>query len=149
MSNWLYGLVGVSFLGLLVDVLMPKGKTKKYVVIVYSVMIMLVIISPLVSILDGIDGFDSQNIDNQYVSVVNLRKNNYLIDGLKVVLQSKYSVDCELKYYVDDIGEIREVIIKLNRGINSDPENIIEVENMIEDAVNLLGIDKEMVIVWT
>lgn len=51
-SGWIMAVVGISVLGVLVDLILPNGQTKKYIKGVFAFIIVLVIISPLPSLLN-------------------------------------------------------------------------------------------------
>lgn len=53
---WIMSIVGISALGILLDVLLPEGETNKYIKGVFAVFTVLVIISPLPSLIGN--GFD-------------------------------------------------------------------------------------------
>ena len=51
-SSWIMAIVGVSVLGVLVDLVMPNGQTKKYIKGIFAFIVVLVIISPLPNLLN-------------------------------------------------------------------------------------------------
>ncbi len=52
-SDWVLSIVGVVLITLLVDVLLPEGETNKYVKSIFSVVTVLLIVSPFPKILHG------------------------------------------------------------------------------------------------
>ena len=50
-SNWILAVAGICILGVLIDLIMPNGQTKKYIKGVFAFFVVLIIISPLPNLL--------------------------------------------------------------------------------------------------
>lgn len=51
-SSWILGIAGICVLGVVVDLILPNGQTKKYIKGVFAFFVVLVIIAPLPSLLN-------------------------------------------------------------------------------------------------
>ncbi len=51
-SSWILSIAGVCVLGVLVDLILPSGQTKKYIKGIFSFIVVLVVISPLPSLIN-------------------------------------------------------------------------------------------------
>lgn len=52
-SAWVLSVAGISILGVLIDLILPSGQTRKYVKGVFAFIVVLVIITPLPKLLGG------------------------------------------------------------------------------------------------
>ena len=52
-SAWVLSVAGISVLGVLIDLILPSGQTRKYVKGVFAFIVVLVIITPLPKLLGG------------------------------------------------------------------------------------------------
>lgn len=90
MKAWIISVVGVICLGILLQIVLPEGKTAKYVKGAFSLLVIFVIISPLPALLKGDMKFvgdiqfeiDSDYIDSTYANYA-ARLEEQLIDYLK------------------------------------------------------------------
>ena len=111
MGEWLVGIVGVISLGLLLEILLPDGQTSKYVRGAFSLLVILVVISPIPKLLGGEYTLDLASV-------------NYDID-LDFVKQTSSQYTCNLE---DDL----EKILK-EQGIESVVEIVIK-EGSVKDV---------------
>lgn len=51
-STWVLSIAGVCVLGVLVDLILPNGQTKKYIKGIFAFVVVLVVVSPLPSLLN-------------------------------------------------------------------------------------------------
>lgn len=117
MNSWLLGLVGVIFLGILLDLIYPEGKTNKITRIIFGLMAICIMVSPLLK-LKNIDFNDSEIIDSINDSFLKNKKEtlaiqieNYLcsegVDGSNVEIDGVMSsFDLDIKSVYIDCSQI-------------------------------------------
>ncbi len=107
--RWLLGVVGVVLLGVLVDVLLPKGQMSKYVKGIFAVLLLFVIVAPVVSFfrhkltIDDLINFDagSYQTDNAYIDLIETERKRQALQTVR----ERYAAVYDL--YVDEEGKVR------------------------------------------
>ena len=160
-ATWITGIVGISVIGILIDIVVKSGETEKYVKGVFGLFTLFVIVSPLPNLLNqSIISFEeifdfNANIlatDSNYVEYVYERKYNSLEDDLKKGIESEYGVENEVDiYFVKSCPEKidRVYIILKKEGIREENENTyisVEIENAICNALELN--EKRVIVEW-
>lgn len=51
MTSWLLSIVGVVFLGVMIDVIAPSGKTNSIIKTMFAIMLIYVVLSPIISLI--------------------------------------------------------------------------------------------------
>lgn len=77
MNGWIITVAGVAVLGVLCDVIMPDGETKKYVRTVLGVVVSLVTVQYVVGLFGGVRQADAQltaAVQNSYVEDISARR---------------------------------------------------------------------------
>lgn len=82
MGGWMIAIAGVVMLGVLIEIIMPEGESKKYIGGVFALIVVLVIVSPLPKLLGSKSGVfsswgqkeDQIGISQPWVQSVNERK---------------------------------------------------------------------------
>ena len=151
MDIYMQAIVGVSALGLLIDVILPRGEVQNYVKKVFGIVIVVVVCMPIVNFLGGdfsLDEIiygDGYEIDKNYVHTVNnLRADtveNYFENFIK---DEGYecSVNCDIS-----TGRYHLEIIFQNDVLNGSEEHINIIEKVYDLASYLCGSDKDEVII--
>ncbi|MDR3293016.1 MAG: stage III sporulation protein AF [Clostridiales bacterium] len=76
MLSWIISIAGVIVLTVLLDIIMPDGQTNKYIKGIFSIIVILVIVTPLTGVLRGDFNFDTlfstdrYSVDENYVQSV-------------------------------------------------------------------------------
>lgn len=157
-SRWITGIVGISAIAILVDIIVKKGETEKYIKGVFGLFTLFVVISPLPELFDN--GLSIKNIfnlssteitaDDRYVKFVFDRKYNLLENDLERCVKEKCGVECDADiYFVESCPEKIDVIyLYLKKsGIWDEDENkyiTVEIENFVQKTFDL---DCEKVVV--
>ena len=149
MDTYMSAIVGVSALGLLIDVLLPKSDVYDYVKKVFGIIMVVVIATPILNIIGGeirlediiySNGYD---IDACYVSTVNnLRAEtaeNYIENA---ILEEGYiaTVNCDVSsgnYQIEIIFEI-DVLNEKDKHINI-------IEKVYKLSYYLCGVEEDEV----
>lgn len=69
MKSWILSIAGIIVFGVLVDVVLPKGNTSKYIKGIFAAVVVYVIISPLPKLLKGMDDVGDSFFDSLDFSV--------------------------------------------------------------------------------
>lgn len=94
-SQWIMGIVGVVLLGVLADIVLGEGRTKKQIKGVFGLITLLVIISPIAGVLkEGWGGFESVfggsiTADETYLDTVNKSQLSELQSALERHLKAQ------------------------------------------------------------
>ncbi len=110
-SAWLLGIAGVVILSVLAELILPEGQMNKYIKVMFSFVILLVIISPLPSLLGMEFSFESifegssTELQEDYLYQLNL-------DKLTAVSE-------DLSASIEEVG-LKNVQISINANILSD-----------------------------
>lgn len=123
MKEWLLSIVGIAFLGVLIDILYPSGKTGAFCKSIFGIISMLVILGPLFDIKIG--DSDSVTIDSDMWDSINDIKINVMCDSARERLRLKGidGVDVELVTKMED----NEIVIE---NVYIDTTNLVLTENI-------------------
>ena len=138
--SWLLSVLGVVFLSVLVDVILPEGKTNKYVKAIFAFIIILIIISPLAKIKESksfSDFLENPNItiNEEYISNINNMKIDRLAKSI-VDTAEKMGLKGVNVQIMSDMSELDLNIQKVN----------IYLENLVIDE-SATHIDKYQTLV--
>ena len=80
--SWLYNLIGVVFLGIIFEIILPNNKINKFIKCIFSIFIIFSLISPLVNISSKINKIKIDNVSSEineelFQTISDLRKNTY------------------------------------------------------------------------
>lgn len=151
MDKWLICIVGVVFLGVLLDLLYPNGKTNAFCKSIFGVFAVYTIINPLFNIdLDTdistsfVETSLSFNINSAKKDAVKLEIEKVLVDANIVGID----VEIEAKLY-NDIFEIENVFIDTtNLVLTENITNINKYEVITNEVLKAIQIDKERIIIY-
>jgi len=109
--QWLLGVVGVVLLGVLVDVLLPKGQMSKYVKGIFSVLLIFVILSPVARFfrqdirLDDLINFDagSYEQDEAYIDLIETERQRQALSTIR----ARYAAVYDLQIVEKEGREVR------------------------------------------
>ena len=65
MNSWILGIVGVAFLGVMLEVVIPEGKTNVFIKSIFSLMFIFVVMSPIINLVKS-SNIDISGIFGQY-----------------------------------------------------------------------------------
>ena len=156
MKSWLISVISVSVLLILLELLLAEGTTKKYIMGIIHLIIVIVIISPIINFFKK-DNYDiskelnefyyiEQNFDNfsQESSGLNIAITEYKI---KNKLNS-YNLNCDVEIIVDK-QIIQSIKIYINEnGINEEHTNIYTNEKIIQAIQDIVNIEKDRIIIY-
>lgn len=156
MTGWILSIAGVTILSVLVDLIMPNGQTAKYIKNVFAFMMILVIISPLPSLLKGNfdigDIFQNEEIviQEDFVYQVNRDKLTALEDSINKTLEEEGLKNVIVTINADIFQiemQIKEINVDLSDLVIDENSGHIDIEKAITDIiVELVG--EEVIIIF-
>ena len=151
MNKWLLGIVGVVFIGILIDFIAPNGKLNKLIKGVFGIIATFVIISPIFNF--DLSVYDSVQIeDTSLIEDINKSKVKAIEDMVVLTLKNKGfdGIDVEISINSDIIDLTYDnVYIDCSELVLSEElVNINKYEVIIDEVANILSIDKERIIVY-
>ena len=98
--QWLLGVVGVVLLGVLADVLLPRGQMSKYVKGIFSVLLIFVLLSPIVTFfrqdmrLTDLINFDagSYERDDAYIELIETERQDQALSAIRARYAAVYDL---------------------------------------------------------
>lgn len=146
--SWLLGLVGITLLSVLVDILLPEGQTNKFIKGIFSILVVFTLITPIIKLKNADFDFSTIFAQNQIsVSESFLQKaNDREVEKLGESLESELSKNGikieKLVLNVKDgnINNIENVSVKTTQTEKS--------ETIKEIISNRLSIDESLIIVY-
>ncbi len=156
-SSWIMAVVGISVLGVLVDLVMPDGQTKKYIKGVFAFIVVLVIISPLPSLLNkefSINDIFEENaivIQEDFVYQVNRDRLETLENMIEADLKeqgiSNVSIKISANIFTNKM-KIEAVFVDLSQVvINQNLEHIDINELVAKSVLKYVSIEKNNIVI--
>ena len=155
-SGWILAVAGICVLGVLVDLVLPNGQTKKYIKGIFAFFVVLVIISPLPSILGkefSIDDIFEENaivIQEDFIYQVNRDRLDVLEDMVLSDLEeqgiSGVSIIISANVFTEKMT-IDAVFVDLSQVvINGNLEHIDINELVAESVLKYVSVQKSSII---
>jgi len=154
LSSWILSIIGIVFISIIMEIILPNGKTNKFIKSIFSVFLLFIFISPIKDLIHKFSNttFNEDNIkiDENFLYDINLAKNesnqiliqnrlkNKGIEGVNVVICNNlqnydYSIE---KIYID-ITNL--VITDKNQHIN-------KYEVITNTILELINIEKDKIV---
>lgn len=90
-SSWILSIVGVVIIGVLVDLILPEGEMQKYIKAIFSIIVVVIMVSPILKIdIDKIDfnkfiyNETSVELNQEYIN----KYNNQYKENLEKIIES-------------------------------------------------------------
>lgn len=156
-TGWTLSVLGVSILGVLVDIILPEGEMQKYIKSIFSILVVFTLIVPLLNI--NIDKLNFNNLvfnqtsvklDQNYINAFNTQYKNLLEKNCEQLLASSgfkgvsVEIDINLKDNKFSINKV-ELNIK-NLVMNTNEPHTNKYTEMRECVTKYLDIEKEKVV---
>lgn len=156
MTAWILSIAGVTILSVLVDLILPSGQTAKYIKNVFAFVLILVIISPLPSLIKGKfnvnDIFESEEIilQEDFIYQVNRDKLTALEKSITEALDEEGFKNVLVTINADIFQidmQIKEINVDLSDLVIDENSGHIDIEKAItEIIVKLVG--EEVIIIF-
>lgn len=155
MKEWIYSIIAIILLTTIITIIVPDGKLGKMIKGIFSLIVMLVIISPILSFssLNNEDFFSNYSVENNiqdtFLNFINDNKTqsiqNDIIISFEEIGVKNAIVDLDYDYSDDYVFSIKNAKIYLNNTvIKSNKEHILVIEeliNIVKSKTNLLRKD--------
>jgi len=158
-SSWIISIIGIVVLGVLIDLVLPDGQMQKYIKSVFSIIIVLTMVSPLLNI--NINEIDfnkfiyneaSVELNENYLKNYNedykIALENLVIDALKedgfsgVVVEISYNLSNN-KFEIEKVElDIKKLVINTNQ------VHIDKYKEMRAIVVKMLNIKEGIVVFY-
>ena len=150
MTKWLLSVVGVVFLGVMFDLIYPRGKTNTLCKSIFGVISLFVMISPILK-------FDVNNIENSVdttiinsniINAMNNSNERKLLSKLKDMGIDGLLVEIEGKM-LNNVYEISNVYIdSTNIVLEKNLENINKYEVIMGETSKILSVLPERIVIY-
>lgn len=159
-STWIAGIVGISVIGILVDIVVKSGETEKYVKGVFGLFTLFVIVSPLPKLLEQSFSFEeifdfelqTTNVDDDYIEFVYEKKYNNVEDALMEKIFDEYGIENEIDiYFVESCPEKIDLVYVILKkgGIQQEIENKhinVEIAEKVSGALEIN--ERKVIVEW-
>lgn len=145
--SWLLGLVGVVLLSVLADVLLPSGQTNKYIKGIFSLLVILTLITPIIKLknadfnISDIIGGDEIAIYNDFISEVSDREVTALESRIEKELDNRGIKTEKVVLTISDgnINSITSVSVRISEIDDADTVKrvVSEMLSISEDIVEV------------
>ena len=149
MNEWLVSIVGVVFLGVMLDLIYPNGKTNKFCKAIFGIFVMFVMVSPVLKLKDS--NYQIK-IDEAYLSnIKNLQINNLNVQIENALLNSGFKgVDVEIEgNMIDNEIVIENVYVDISNLVLSEKlVNINKYEVITSKIKKITNIEESRIIIY-
>ncbi len=157
-AEWITGIIGISALGILVDIIVKKGETEKYIRGVFGLFTLFVIVSPLPELLKMNVSFDELFDFSAQVSYVDEDFSRYVYDRkwlrkesqIQSMIEEKTELNSTVDiYFVESCPEkIDAVYVYLKKsGIWDEEKNKYIIEDVKSLVCKTLDVEDERVVI--
>lgn len=151
MKAWVLSLVGIVFIGVLLDVILPDGKTNNFIKHIFSIFILFVIISPLGNLVIKGNWFNTgqEVVDTNFIYENNLNKVNALEKDIAANLETCGISNCSVIISADIFSEslqINQVYVDITNAKYSDVSNV--KDKIVAVVTKLINVSNNEVIIY-
>lgn len=151
MKGWILSIVGIVFIGVILDVILPDGKTSKFIKHIFSIFLMFMVISPITKLSVNSNWFNNNLVvDSNFIYKTNIQKIDALTERIKQELNKIEINNAEVVIYSNVFNEdliINSVYVDLSNSniiLSEDIKNkvinvVTSVLNVAESEVNVYG----------
>lgn len=146
MTAWLLSIVGIVFLGVMVDIIAPSGKTNAFIKSIFAIFLIYVVITPIVKYIKK--GEFKVDFETEYSTEnLSITEAEHKISDL-LISNGFYGIDVEIKGYVskDKIMAQKVVLNGAKTVLKSQDEHIDKyklITNLVQSIVTVKKEDIE------
>lgn len=140
MTAWLLSIVGIVFLGVMVDIIAPSGKTNAFIKSIFAIFLIYVVITPIVKYIKK--GEFKVDFETEYSTEnLSITEAEHKISDL-LISNGFYGIDVEIKGYVskDKIMAQKVVLNGAKTVLKSQDEHIDKyklITNLVQSIVTV------------
>lgn len=140
--SWLLNIVGIVFIGVILDVVLPNGKTNQFIKHVFSVFMLFVVVSPVSNWVSSAFNVEvgSGVTDSNFLYVTNLEKINALEKD--VVSEIESGGISNVSVIIN--GNVFEEVLTIN-SVYVDVSNAVSENNLTKSEVKDFVLDKILI----
>ena len=154
MTGYLLSILGIVIAGVLIDIIMPNGQINTFIKSIYSIFVVVILISPLTSILKKDQNFllnyEDFNLNIGLLNYISTKKVNETNNKIKNKLESEgfLNIDINLNYSLenDEIDYILCEVNLKNLEIMADKQHINKYEFIREIVKTYANLTDEEII---
>lgn len=149
MTSWVINIVGMVFIGVILEVILPSGKTNSFIKSVFAIFLLYIIVLPLPKLFNKgihLNNTSATVIDLNYLININLTKVNKLEDDIVKELDKNGYKNVSVVINANIYGEvliINKVYIDLYNMVLKDKDKHININNNIKNIVKTITDVKE------
>lgn len=157
-SSWVLSIIGVCFLSVLVDLMLPDGKTNSLIKKVVSYIIVAIVIMPIINLVNNknqiqdVFSYSEIQIQDNYIYNINQSKLDSIKQNIENDLQDGGILGAEVSISADVFTqnmEIYAVYVDLyNMVISGDFKNKDIKTEVVSVVLNYVNISKEKIVVY-
>lgn len=158
MSSYILSVCGAVIISALVSIIMPEGKTGKFINGIVKIACVLIMVSPIISWVYKLKGEKSQSVNNikvdigdDFLNYFNNVKAEELEKDIKKIIENQYDIEVfvEIDWQISNYAfTLKKVLINIkNFGIYKKDEHIIIIEQIQTIVSDKLKIDKDVVVI--
>lgn len=142
MLSWLLNIVGIVFIGVILDVVLPDGKTNQFIKHVFSVFMLFVVVSPVSNWVSSAFNVEVSSgvTDSNFLYVTNLEK----INALEKDIVSEIESGGISNVSVIINGNVFEEVLTIN-SVYVDVSNAVSENNLTKSEVKDFVLDKILI----
>lgn len=159
MKSWIISVCALAIITTIILIILPQGKLGQYIKNIFSLLLVIVIIQPIVKINFDTLSYDFFNYDievelqdNYLTYVTNSRVENLELKCENIILNlgvKGASVDIQANIKDFDFKKIDKVLINLEKAeIINDNSHIDIIEQIISNVSEYLSVEKKLVVVY-
>lgn len=158
MTAYILSIIGVVFLGVLVDVILPEGDMNKYIKGMFGIVALFVIVSPINKILnnninieDVFYNTSATIVDKDFLEATNNQIKNQIEASLETQLLNagfkNINVELECNLSAEQF-EIKKVIVDISKMvINQNMTHINKYTEIKKVVINFVDVEEENVVI--
>lgn len=155
MSAWILSIVGVCFIGVIFDVIVPEGKTNGFIKSMFAIFLLFVVVSPLPKLFNktiDISTSGGIEIDNNFIYNINKAKIESLENDIENMLEKKgfsnVNVSISANLYESELTVLKVYVNIKNLVILNGNENIDKYKGISEVVLEYLNVSKEDIVFY-
>lgn len=153
-SSWVLSIIGVVLISVIVDMVLPNGKTNKLIKSIFAIFIVFVIVSPIVTFkntnyFDNIFNSNNIQIDVEYIKNINKQKVSEYEKNIITALDNNgyHKVDVSIEAEIDKEIKIKKVYVNIcNLVLSENLEHIDKYTNIIAIINSIIDVSREDIV---
>lgn len=154
LSSWVISIIGIIFVGLLSDIIMPNGKMQNVVKTTVSIFIILTILKPINNIdINNLNffNFNSNTItaDNSIIEKYDNLKIEKLKTDIEKLLNENGFYDVNISFELSENNKISTIYVDLSSLVLIDKTmNINKYTNIVAIIKQFVNVDREHIVFY-